>query len=145
MPLRTYYYDCLPYQGSPPTEEERTRYTTQRRFFEALERLPRFSVRLGRLERRGPDASGNFTFEQKRFDILLGVDLVSLATKGAVQEAIIVAGDSDFVPAIDAAKREGVAVSLFHGATYHSDLWRAADERFQISRELVEATRQSED
>ena len=30
--LRTYYYNCPAYQGNPPTEEERERYASQRRF-----------------------------------------------------------------------------------------------------------------
>ncbi len=42
--LRAYYYNCPTYQGNPPTEEERSRYAAQRRFFTALERLPRFAV-----------------------------------------------------------------------------------------------------
>lgn len=63
--LRSYYYHCSAYQGNPPTEEERKRYSAQRRFFEALERLPRYSVRLGRLARRGPDGQGKYRFEQK--------------------------------------------------------------------------------
>jgi uncharacterized LabA/DUF88 family protein len=137
--LRSYYYDCPSFQSNPPTDDERLRYAAQRRFFEALNALPRFSVRLGRLERRGPDDQGVFTFEQKRVDILLGVDLVSLATKQAIQEAILVAGDSDFIPAIHASKNEGVMVKLIHGSTYHADLWKEADERIPITKELVDA------
>ena len=76
--LRTYYYHCPPYQGNPPTQDERDRYAAQRKFYTALERLPRFSVRLGRLAYRGDDAAGRPKFEQKRVDILLGVDMVLL-------------------------------------------------------------------
>ena len=142
--LRTYCYNCPAYQSNPPTEDERNRYSSQRKFFDALERLPRYTVRLGRLERRGPDNSGQFRFEQKRVDILLGVDLVSLAAKQNIQEAILVAGDSDFIPAITSAKAEGVLVRLYHGPTYHSDLWREADERVLITKELVESARRTE-
>ena len=35
--LRSYYYDCPPYQGNPPTEDQRRRYANRRSFFEALE------------------------------------------------------------------------------------------------------------
>ena len=98
--LRSCYYDCPAYQSDPPTEEERTRYRAQRAFFDWLDKLPRYAVRLGRLERRR-DAQGEYRFEQKRVDILLGVDMVQLAAKRAIQEAVLVAGDSDFIPAVE--------------------------------------------
>ena len=137
--LRSYYYHCPAYQSDPPTEGERRRYSNQRRFFKALEQLPRYSVRLGRLARRGPDEYGKYRFEQKRVDILLGVDMVLLAAKQSIQEAVLVAGDSDFIPAVSVAKSEGVLVRLFHGQNPHSDLWREADERVPITQELIDS------
>ena len=142
--LRSYYYHCPAYQGNPPTPEERGRYSSQRKFFDALERLPRYSVRLGRLERRGPDSLGNYRFEQKRVDILLGVDLVLLAAKQSIQEAVLIAGDSDFIPAISVAKAEGVLVRLYHGANPHTDLWREADERIPITKHLIDSVPQKQ-
>ena len=38
--IRTYYYDCLPYQGNPPTPEEASRFSQKRRFFAALQPMP---------------------------------------------------------------------------------------------------------
>jgi len=72
-------------------------------------------------------------------DILLGVDLVQLAAKQNIQEAVLVAGDSDFIPAIVAAKAEGVLVKLFHGANPHNELWQESDERTRIDRKLMDA------
>jgi uncharacterized LabA/DUF88 family protein len=135
--LRTYYYNCLPYQSRQPTEEEKNRYDNSRRFYHALAMLPRFEVRLVRLEFRGTDNSGNPIFEQKRVDILLGVDLVQLAAKGHIQTAILLAGDSDFVPAVAVAKSEGVLVRLFHGTNCHTDLLREVDERVRIDQGFV--------
>lgn len=137
--LRTYYYHCPPFQSNPPTQEERERYSAQRSFYDALDRLPRYSVRLGRLARRGPANAARPRFEQNRVDILLGVDLVLLAAKQAIQEAVIVAGDSDFIPAITIAKSEGVLVRLFHGQRPHSDLWQEVDERVQINQLLIDS------
>ena len=131
--LRSYVYDCHPYQGNPPTEDESERYSRKRRFFRALERIPRLTIRLGELARRGPDSQGNYRFEQKRVDILLGVDLAMLAAKHLIQEAAIVAGDSDFIPAIEAAQSEGVLIRLFHGRSPHSDLWRMSGSSFPKS------------
>lgn len=67
----------------------------------------------------------------------MGVDLVQLAAKQNIQEAILVAGDSDFVPAIRAAKSEGVLVKLFHGAKPHNELWQESDERIRLDRKLI--------
>jgi len=137
--LRTYYYHCPPYQGNPPTTEEKQRYDARRRFYTSLDRLPRFTVRLGRLEFRGTGADGKPRFEQKRVDILLGVDLVQLAAKGKIDQAILLAGDSDFIPAVIAAKSEGVLVRLFHGASVHSDLWQEVDERVKFDADFIKS------
>lgn len=137
--LRTYYYHCMPYQSSQPSREESERYAASRRFYTALELLPRFEVRLGRLEFRGNRADGSPIFEQKRVDILLGVDMVQLAAKGHIQQAALLAGDSDFIPAVTAAKSEGVLVRLFHGSSCHFDLQLAADERVKLDQSLIRA------
>ena len=129
--LRTYYYHCLPYRDEPSTPDQDERFARQRRFFDALNLLPRYSVRLGRLERRGD------IFVQKRVDILLGVDMALLAAKRFIQEATLIAGDSDFVPAVSATRAEGVITRLVHGRSVHDDLLREVDERTRITPELI--------
>ena len=139
--LRTYYYHCLPYMSPVPTPEEEERYAGKQRFFSALNRLNRFEVREGKLEYRGTDRESNRPiFEQKRVDIYLGVDLVMLATKQRIHRAILITGDSDFLPAIRAAKNEGVLIHLFHGTgpqQPHRDLWEEADDRTVITPDLL--------
>jgi uncharacterized LabA/DUF88 family protein len=71
----------------------------------------------------------------------LGVDLTRLAAKGQITEAILVAGDSDFLPAVAAAKDDGVLIRLFHGRFPRQDLRMTADERTQIDGALVEKVR----
>ncbi len=62
-------------------EEEQSRYAGRRSFFNALERLPRYTVRRGRRAYIGRSRRGGPIFEQKPVDILLGVALVLLAAK----------------------------------------------------------------
>ena len=143
--LRTYYYNCLPYQSNPPSREERVRFAASRRFLTALELLPRYEVRLGRLEFRGNNADGTPRFEQKQVDILLGVDLVQLAAKGQIRQAALLAGDSDFIPAVVAAKMEGVLVRLYHGNSCHFDLRRTADERVKIDQDFINLALREQD
>jgi hypothetical protein len=124
-----------------PTQEEEERLEGKKRFFSALNRLNRFEVREGKLEFRGTDRESNRPiFEQKRVDIYLGVDLVLLAVKQRVHRAILITGDSDFLPAIRAAKNEGVLIHLFHGTgpqQPHRDLWEEADDRTVITPDLL--------
>ena len=48
------------------------------------------------------------TIKQKGVDMRIGVDISSLAYKKQVQQIILIAGDSDFVPAAKQARREGI-------------------------------------
>lgn len=143
--LRTYYYHCLPYQSNPPTLEERERFSKAQKFFEALEKLSRFEVRLGKLEYRGRDEQGKPIFEQKRVDLLMGVDLVRLSARQQITHAFLITGDSDLLPAIEIAKSEGVLIHLWHGRVHrpHNDLWRAADERTAFTQEFINEIRKT--
>jgi uncharacterized LabA/DUF88 family protein len=49
---------------------------------------------------------------QKGVDLKLGLDIASLAYKKQVEKIVLIAGDSDFVPAIKLARREGIDVVL---------------------------------
>lgn len=126
--LRCYYYYCAPWMSPEPTEAEEKRMTNHKEFVSDIENLDRWSMRLGKLERRW-DGKKEY-FEQKRVDVLLSVDLVRHAAAGHIQHAVLVAGDSDFVPAVEAAKEHGVTVSLWCGnfRTVHKDLIALADE-----------------
>ncbi|MGH7608421.1 MAG: NYN domain-containing protein [Candidatus Dormibacteria bacterium] len=137
--LRAYYYDCPPHVSEPSTEEERTRQRNFDRFRQALERIPRFEVRLGKLARRTDGRTGAVRYEQKRVDLLLGIDIVRLASKRQIDELVIVAGDSDFVPALQVAKEEGVLCRLYHGKDPHRELRQVADECCRIDAAFVDA------
>ena len=55
----------------------------------------------------------------------------------AITHAAILAGDSDFIPAVEAAKSEGVVVHLFYGPRAHRDLISVCDERTYITKDLL--------
>ncbi len=143
--LRTYYYDCPPFRSRVPTAEEIERANRFHGFITALEdNVSRCQVRLGRLARRIlPD--GTERFEQKMVDVLLTVDLVRLSCERQIQRAVIIAGDSDFVPAIQVARDAGTIVQLYHGMTPlpHEELLHACDDRIVIDEKLIEAVKVS--
>jgi uncharacterized LabA/DUF88 family protein len=141
--LRAYYYHCLPYQSNPPTEEEKGRYSSMHRFITALSYLPRFEVRLGRLAFRGREPSGEPIFVQKRVDCMIGVDMALLAGKGRVTNVSLFSGDSDYIPAVEAVKREGILVTLWHGSfspdsAPSRELVEICDERRQLTPEVIQ-------
>jgi uncharacterized LabA/DUF88 family protein len=144
--LRTYYYNCMPYQSNPPTDDERRRFARMESFHTALKGLPRFELRLGRLALRGYDADGRPIFIQKRVDCMVGVDMAILAGKRTITKVALFSGDSDLIPAAEAVKREGVVVTLWHGSTRTEcrpsrELYGMCDERHELSPDIVARTR----
>ena len=142
--LRAYYYHCLPYQSDPPTDEEKARYAARHGFLTALRHIPRFEVRLGKLAFRGMSAAGKPVFQQKRVDLMLGVDMALLAGKNRIAKMALLSGDSDFAPAVEAVKREGVLTTVWHGS--HSgrarpsrELLQIADERRELTAEIIQS------
>jgi len=156
--LRTYFYDCLPYRDNPPTPEQQDFYSKRQSFVDALKRIPRFEVRLGKLVRReiyfvpeGPGyrlgtqdeieagACSSITkYEQKSIDLLLGTDLVRLAAKQSISTAVLVAGDHDFVTPVRAAKDDGILVRLYYKyGTVSSELLALCDDKVEITQDFV--------
>jgi uncharacterized LabA/DUF88 family protein len=75
-------------------------------------------------------------------DIWIAVDLVRLSFSHQITKAIIISGDSDLVPAIEAAKDAGVVVELWYSRrAVHNELLQAADERFEITQSLIDKIR----
>ena len=100
-------------------------------FFNELKKQRKVALRLGELSSENahfalsPDCvkkifSGNLpisdisesdfsiSFKQKGVDMKIGLDIASLAYKKQVDQIILIAGDSDFVPAAKLARREGI-------------------------------------
>ena len=73
---------------------------------------------------------------------MIGVDMALLAGKGKITNAVILSGDSDMVPAVEAVKREGVLTTLWHGSYSGSgvpsrELVEICDERHEITAALI--------
>lgn len=131
--VRTYYYTCMPYLSDPPTREEKELYGKIERFHDAINKIPRFEIKLGRLQK----VNGKFT--QKGVDMQLGVDLVQMSASKQIDKAILIANDSDFVYAIEKAKSAGVVTTLvyFSDDEINPSLVKAADEKIKIDDAFV--------
>ncbi|MBB1161490.1 NYN domain-containing protein [Aquariibacter albus] len=135
---RVYYYDSMPLEtahqkplggelvefGASPTAAR------ARNLFEQLAQLPFMALRLGELAFQGWELSakklGNAVgpsvevkpddlrpqITQKGVDMRIGMDIAALTLKRQVQVIVLVTGDSDFVPAMKFARREGAHLYL---------------------------------
>jgi uncharacterized LabA/DUF88 family protein len=134
--LRCYYYHCPPYQSQYPTDDEKQRQRSYDQFTYNLRKVRQLQLREGRL-RRIYDAEGKPDFIQKGVDVLLAIDMVKLAMKGAIQKVILVACDSDFIPAIRALKEEGVMTHIYYypdkDVGFSQDLVYECDDRHELT------------
>ncbi|HEX9913885.1 MAG TPA: NYN domain-containing protein [Candidatus Bathyarchaeia archaeon] len=79
---------------------------------------------------------------QKRVDNLLTVDLTRAIWKDNIYKAIIVTGDSDFVPAVEEANRAQILTHVYYlkskNTTIHDELYMVCSERTEITKELLQ-------
>lgn len=67
-------------------------------------------------------------FEQKGVDMRIGIDVATLSLKRIVERIVLISGDTDMIPAMKLARREGVQVVLVEiGKPVHSSLDEDAD------------------
>jgi uncharacterized LabA/DUF88 family protein len=117
---RITYYDGLP---DEPVDEERLRCWT------AIEQTPNVHLGFGFVRGR----KGKMPRQQKAVDTLLSVDMLVGAFNGIFGNALLVAGDADFVPAVQEVQRRGVHVCVVASPTNLSpELRWAADRVFEI-------------
>jgi uncharacterized LabA/DUF88 family protein len=107
-------------------------YESNKRLLDELKRMPFFAVRLGECHFRGwnvkpakldpKNIANQITIsacdllpnvQQKGVDMKIGLDISSLSLKNQVDLIVLVAGDSDFIPAMKFARREGKQIFLF--------------------------------
>ncbi len=134
--VHTFYYDCEPYTDSESTDEQKKALAKKRAYLNFL-RARAVRVREGTLVRRITE--GQITYQQKRVDLLLGLDIAEECNKGLISHLVLVAGDSDLVPTAEFASHRGVQVWLLHGPRdICSDaLWAVADGRIEIDENFA--------
>lgn len=147
---RCFFYDAVPYteKAHLPVSKKAFDYGKSEvalfrlSLFDRLRRRANFAVRLGEVRKErswilNEDAQkallagkrqvadltdADFTpgLRQKAVDMRIGVDIASIALKRQADTIVLVAGDSDFVPASKLARREGVRIVL-------DPLWRSVE------------------
>ena len=138
--FRIYYYDAPPLEGTAINPIDKTtiqfsgtRLANQNRaLLDSIELEPDVAVRRGELDctgwKLGDKALKSLTqsqrsiqsndlvpdVTQKGVDLRIGLDIATLALKRVIDIMVLVTGDSDFVPAMKYARKEGLRVYLEH-------------------------------
>lgn len=138
--FRIYYYDAPPFEGivRNPIDGKTTDIASlgntsrAKALTDSLELKPNFAVRrgivndagwkLGRASLRNlakaarPIAANDLVpdLRQKGVDMRIGLDIAFISLRKVADVLVLVTGDSDFVPAMKFARREGMRVYLEH-------------------------------
>lgn len=128
-PFRTYYYDCLDdtQKSSESGLEFDTRLQSLEAYYTKIRSLHGVHLQLGTLTgaRRGPQKE---TRRQKEVDVLLAVDMLTHGFNRNMSRAILLSGDLDFRPVVEALVRGGIFVEVWYEKTTGSkELYWAAD------------------
>ncbi|HTB81001.1 MAG TPA: NYN domain-containing protein [Opitutaceae bacterium] len=137
--VKIFYYDSSPHEKKErnPISKTVTDYAltsanqARKRLFTELGKKDFVALRRGVVKPRGwtltrgyaaklmsgkivaPQSTDVFlNFEQKGVDMRIGIDVATLAIKRLVDRIILLSGDTDMVPAIKLARREGIQVIL---------------------------------
>lgn len=135
---RIFYYDCFPFTGkanNPITKKaidfKKTRqYRFRTALLEELKKKRKIALRMGILKNTRHwslkpglakdlidrkvriedirDIDVSYDLRQKGIDMKIGIDIASLAFKKLVTQIVLIAGDSDFIPASKLARKEGI-------------------------------------
>lgn len=157
--LRVYYYDAPPLskEVKNPLDGTKTDYSklpgykAGKKYLESLCSYPDFAVRQGVLQQHNwvlkdfSKASGGTMsvtatdikpeIKQKGVDLRIGLDVATMAIRGTVDTIVMVTGDTDLMPALKLARKEGLRVYMAQvGATtkLHADLICHSDNIIQV-------------
>ena len=129
--IRIYYYNAV-----VGRREEPERHKHQQAFFASVQAIPYCELRLGRLVYINWPTVPPY---EKGIDILLTTDLLTHSFKNNYDVGILVAGDSDYVGAVQAVKDNGknMEVALFGKERTSRPLREVADRVITLDGRLL--------
>ena len=138
---RVFFYNCAPLSGKIKNPLDQSDFDLSdtkvfkenQRLQDGLKKLPFFALRLGKL--LNPDGWSGWTLKtkiiklanrssplqasdlkpsisQKGVDMRIGLDIASIAAKKTCDRLILISGDTDMIPAMKLARKEGLQVCL---------------------------------
>lgn len=122
--VRSYYY-C----AKITKEKSEDAHIAQQKWFSYAKYLENFEIRTGRYK-KNKDGS----WQEKGVDVYLATDLIRMAFQGLYDYGVVISGDTDLVPAIQAAKDAGKNIHVF-SYDKSSHLQEKADYYEKISKD----------
>jgi len=112
------------------------KYQNQQKFFDKLRKIPKLNVVLCKLLKRKVESKEIYVL--KGDDIHLAVDMVKDAYKNHFDTAILVSGDGDFFPAVNALKEKGKKVeNIYFKPSSSSHLKHISTSSFRLTKEIL--------
>ena len=162
---RIFYYDCPPLHNlkgltSKPksmsdcdfknvSNSFERRHKSIRKFHDDMKRQSFFALRMGQLKFQGwvpsqtnPKKYWRFKLTQKGVDMRMGLDIASITAKRLCTKIVLISGDTDMIPAMKTARKEGVHV-YWHSMDNASHLDLATHSDVIISKKSLEASKAS--
>jgi len=147
--FRTFVFDALPYIPNEPTPEQLQRKKDKADYFNRLKYFDRVVVEEGYVKGKDVKCPSCYTWfknpVQKAVDVKISVRLLELALHKKVSIIVLVSGDGDLVPAVEAANQSDAAVRLRYtlvpGARTSSVLIKTCPEQSELKREDLEYCR----
>ena len=130
---RTYVFDALPHISSPS-------HANKQKFLDRLSYYDKFQVEQGYVkmeQRMCPKCQQQIDVpRQKKVDVLIATRLLECSLDQKIDKIVLLAGDGDFVPAVEVAKKKTEIVLAFaeHGNSIGvaTSLKKACDVRIKL-------------
>jgi uncharacterized LabA/DUF88 family protein len=131
--------DIFYYNAQLDREQNPKKYESQKQFFEKLRKIPNFHLILCKLLKRNITGTDKFYYIIKEDDIHMAVDMVENAGENKFDTAIIVSGDGDFVPAVEAVKRKKKEVeNIYFKNSSSRNLQSHCSNSFELTRAILD-------
>ena len=115
------------------------KYKSQKDFFDNLKKIPNFHLVLCKLLKRNIGKTNNFYYIIKEDDIHMAVDMVENACDNKFDVAVLLAGDGDFVPAVNSVKKKGKVVrNVYFRNSSSRNLKNSCNESLELTKEILD-------
>jgi len=140
----TYIFDALPFvPRESPTQRQIELRRGKKSYLDALQYYERIAVELGYVKPKLTTChkcdTEFYVPVQKLVDVKISVRLVSLSWTKVVGKIVLVSGDGDLIPAVEAVKPSGTVVRLEYveerGAETNKGLIKTCPEKHRLSKE----------
>lgn len=131
--------DIFYYNAQLDREHNPEKYDSQKQFFEELKQIPNFHLVLCKLLKRTITGTNKVYYIIKEDDINMAVDMVERACGDNYDVALVVSGDGDFVPAVEAVKRKNKSVeNIYFEHSSSRNLKSHCDKSLELTREILD-------